>query len=51
MNGLCNRVFHQPARSSFVMAVNAMWNLCKAGTKSEASPDYSGISESLGTDF
>ncbi len=51
MIGVRNRVFHALVQSSFAMAVNAMWNLCKTIENSGASPDYTGISEELGTDF
>jgi len=40
-----NRIFHQPVQYSFTLTVNAMWKLCKAGKKSEVSPDYTGLSE------
>jgi hypothetical protein len=46
-----DEVFHSAVQSSFALAVNAMWKVCKAGKKSGARPDYTAVSAVFGTDF
>jgi hypothetical protein len=45
MNRAGEQVFHSPVQSSFVMPVQAMWKLCKAGKKSVARSNYTTVSE------
>jgi hypothetical protein len=51
MNRGRDEVFHSAVHSSFAVAVNAMWKVCKAGKKSGGRLDYTAASEALGTDF
>jgi len=44
-------VFHSAVESSFAVAVNRMWKLCKAGDKSPGGASYGGESAEFGTNF
>jgi hypothetical protein len=44
-------LFHSAVQSSFAVAVNAMWKLCKAGSKSKPEPSFTGNTAEFGTDF
>jgi len=51
MNRGRNRLFHFRVESSFAVAVNAMWKMCKAGAKSGRRVSFTSSSEELGSDL